>query len=371
MNALLEKERERLEREDGFAGSLSDAGILELVQTLERWKKSGALRIEGGKDRVATVWFREGRVVDCEVGRLVGEVAFYRLLTWRDGQFAIELGPAEREERIGVGTQELFVEGKRRIDEWGRIVGELPSFDGVFRVDYDLLAERLADLPDSANGLIRLLDGKRTLAQVIEQWEQDDVAAARTISKLCSDGIVRPMESAQVLNESPAPAPRAVDPGESDWFSRSDWFSCSDEGGREVPDVRAAIASTPPPLVKECAAPPPRIVRFPAKRKEATSEGIRSLISPPAAPGEAAPAPSTTGPDRGQALDRARASRWSGGPLRKKGVQTMLAALVAAGALLLAWEVFSDIRAKGAEQVASKPSARGPEVPPTGRRVKK
>ncbi len=192
---LQKKEKERLEKKDlkaSFAGSLSDMGVVDLVQTLEMGKKSGALHVTNRKGAEAVCYFRDGRILDCELsGKLTGENAFYRLLNWQEGEFAIEFRPIEREERIPVSTQGLLMEGMRRIDEWGRIVEQLPALDRVFEIDYPLLAERLAEIPDDVNALLRLFDGRRTLEQVIEEADYDDLAAAGVISKLFFEGIIK------------------------------------------------------------------------------------------------------------------------------------------------------------------------------------
>jgi len=193
---LQKKEKERLEKKDlkaSFAGSLADMGVVDLVQTLEMGKKSGALHVKNKNGLEAVCYFRDGRIQDCELagGKLGGESAFYRLLNWQEGEFAIEFKPIEREERIQVSTQGLLMEGMRRIDEWGRIVEQLPALDKVFEIDYALLAERLAEIPDDVNALLRLFDGRRTLEQVIDAADYDDLAAAGVVSKLFFEGIIK------------------------------------------------------------------------------------------------------------------------------------------------------------------------------------
>jgi CheY-like chemotaxis protein len=206
---LQKKEKERLERKDqkaSFAGNLTDMGVVDLVQTLEMGKKSGALRIDGKGGKSAVVYFRDGKIQDCEVGKLAGENAFYRLLNWQEGEFAIEFKPIEREEKIAASTQGLLMEGMRRIDEWGRIVEQLPALDRIFEIDYALLGDRLAEIPDDVNTLLRLFDRRRTLDQVIEEADYDDLAAAGVISKLFFEGIIKE------LPEGTEPAPPAETP---------------------------------------------------------------------------------------------------------------------------------------------------------------
>ncbi len=307
---LVEKrEKERLERRDqraSFSGSLTDMALVDLVQTLEMGKKSGALRLHDGA-RSATVWLREGRIVDCEVGRLAGEEAFYRLLHWQSGEFAIDFKPVERAKRIALGPQALLLEGMRRVDEWGRIVEQLPPLDRVFQIDYRLLSDRLAEIPDDVNGILRLVDGHRTLGQVIEDADQDDLAAASVLSKLFFEEIIRPAVPWRAHDEptnTPLPLPP---PSPREWPAAAreeppepegvDWFAGPVAPPRPPADAEPppAVAASEPPAAP---GPPdgeeaPRIVRFAARPRPGAALARAAgpahdrrvpLREPPAAP---------------------------------------------------------------------------------------
>ena len=185
-----EKERfERRETRGGFTGSLSDLGVVDLVQTFEVGRKTGLIRLDG--ERSGTIYFRDGRVIDAELGRLAGENAFYRMLNTFEGNFEVQFVGVERPERIEVSTQGLLLEGMRRLDEWGRMLEQLPPLETVFEIDYRLLAERLSEIPDEVNGLLRLFDGRRSLARVVDDSDFEDLAALGIISKLYFEGLVR------------------------------------------------------------------------------------------------------------------------------------------------------------------------------------
>jgi CheY-like chemotaxis protein len=185
-----EKERfERRETRGGFSGSLSDLGVVDLVQTFEVGRKTGLIRLDG--ERSGTIYFRDGRVIDAELGRLAGENAFYRMLNTFEGNFEVQFVPVDRSERIEVSTQGLLLEGMRRLDEWGRMLEQLPPLETVFEIDYRQLAERLSEIPDEVNGLLRLFDGRRPLARVVDDSDFEDLAALGIISKLYFEGLVR------------------------------------------------------------------------------------------------------------------------------------------------------------------------------------
>jgi CheY-like chemotaxis protein len=256
---LEKKEKERLEKKDlkaSFAGNLSDMGVVDLVQTLEMGKKSGALHVKNRKAVEAVCYFKEGRILDCELGKLAGENAFYRLLNWQEGEFAIEFKPIEREERIPVSTQGLLMEGMRRIDEWGRIVEQLPSLDKVFEIDYALLADRLAEIPDDVNALLRLFDGRRTLDQVIEEADYDDLSAAGVISKLFFEGIIKEVAALPPAQPEATPAhgvaaPQAAAP---EVAPQAEVLSAEPEG---VDWFAGPVGVTAPPPAEPAAPPPP------------------------------------------------------------------------------------------------------------------
>src|SRR5678816_4080814 len=84
---LLEKKaKESLEKRDqkaNFAGQLSDMGVVDLLQTVEIGRKTGVIRFyDAYTENAGTIFFRNGKVVDAELGLLRGEKAVYRLLVW-------------------------------------------------------------------------------------------------------------------------------------------------------------------------------------------------------------------------------------------------------------------------------------------------
>ena len=72
------------------------------------------------------IYFRDGKVVDAELGRLRGEEAIYRALIWNEATFEVEFRAVANEDVIGGSTQAILMEGMRRVDEWGRLCEQLP-----------------------------------------------------------------------------------------------------------------------------------------------------------------------------------------------------------------------------------------------------
>lgn len=190
------KEREGLGRtsKTRFSGSLSDMGLVDLLQTIDVSRKSGVLQLSSGERRGA-IYFNEGRVIDAEFEALTGEAAIYRFLVWSEGQFELDFRDVRRDDKISISTQGLLMEGMRRLDEWGRLQEQLPSMGTVFDVSHEELSLRLAEIPDEINEVLRLFDGRRTLAEVLDQSNGDDLATLSAISKLYFEGFILPRES--------------------------------------------------------------------------------------------------------------------------------------------------------------------------------
>jgi CheY-like chemotaxis protein len=246
---LQKADKERIERREttkgGFAGNLADMGVVDLVQTFEIGRKTGTISIKG--ERVATIYFREGRVIDAEMGRLKGENAFYRLLNATEGEFEVQFSTLDRTERIEVSTQGLLMEGMRRLDEWGRMLEQLPPLETVFEIDYHQLADRLSEIPDEVNGLLRLFDGKRSLSRVVEDSDFDDLAALGIISKLYFEGLIRELGS---VEQGPVQSGK---PGIEEWLHNAPVPSASAEPTPEP------VAPVPQPVV----APVPAVAPMP------------------------------------------------------------------------------------------------------------
>lgn len=184
-----------------FSGSIQDMAVVDLLQTFEVSRKSGVVHLKNGVQR-AKIYFRDGKIVDAEVSRLRGEEAVYRTLIWNEAEFEVEFAPVKNEDIIGTSTQGILMEGMRRVDEWGRLLEQLPSLTTIFEIDHGELLERLSEIPDELNGILRLFDGQRSLLQVVDESPFEDLSTLSTVSKLFFEGLLVPK---RVAEGPPAP----------------------------------------------------------------------------------------------------------------------------------------------------------------------
>jgi DNA-binding response OmpR family regulator len=209
---LQRKQQERLGRKDArtkFSGLLADMAIVDLLQTIEISRKSGTIEFDTDLG-VATVWFRDGRVIDAKMGELEASAAVYRLLGINEGTFEVEFQNISRLPVIEESTQSLLMEGMRRVDEWVRLLEGLPPLDHVLTIDTPLLAGREEPLTPRDTGLLRRFDGKRTIIEIVDSCGLDDLEALGAISDLYFEGLLSDEVGTPEQEEDPEPSESAV-----------------------------------------------------------------------------------------------------------------------------------------------------------------
>lgn len=288
---LQRKQHERLERKDArtkFTGRLADMAVVDLLQTIEISRKSGVIHF-GTEFGPATVWFRDGAVIDAELGRLQGEAAVYRLLGLGDGDFEVEFKTINRSPAIEASTQMLLMEGMRRVDEWGRLMEQLPPLGSVLAVNATSLEERRAELPAEQLATLRRFDGRRTILDVVDDSGQDDLEVLTGISTAYFEGLLTlshgPLERSP-LEDTGAMALEA-------WDSRSGMPAVATTQRIETTAATETAEVPPPPSYP---APFPALVGFDEELDDAIV-GIPDGTPPPG--------PLPTGPEPRVAVMRA------------------------------------------------------------------
>lgn len=259
-------------------GDLAEKGPRDLLQALEGGAESGLLRLSDRSGREGRVWLRGGRVIDAALEHKAGEAALYPMLRWTEGRFAFEPGSTDRPERIGLSTRALLLEGERRQAVFQGLARRFPPASTPLEIDYLLLSDRLAEIPDEMNGVLKLVDGRRTVEEILLESGLDDLVAASIVAKLLAEEIVRPVPAASASpGEAPGRARGEPSAEPAAWFTAP-----AAEGERPADGSRAQAGSGPRP---------PRVVRFPAPPRPSVARRPPLPIEPPAAPPPPSPDP--------------------------------------------------------------------------------
>jgi DNA-binding response OmpR family regulator len=284
-----------------FSGSLSEMSVVDLLQTIDVSRKSGVLNLASAQGDQGMISFDSGAVIHAAVEDLGGEDAVYRLLLWHEGTFDLEFRRVSLVERtVHRTTQALLMEGMRRLDEWSRLSELLPLFEVVLEVDAEVLRERLHDTPDEQNIMVRLIDGVRTIDDLIRAHGGDHVEALRKVVDLYFEGIIREVgevkdsipilaQMAMPVSSMPPKAPVDTIPGPGPKPSLTPIaipalgrLPVTELGpdGDSVSGLASDLVPTPESLASPVSVPTPE--SLPAPRAPAENEWVPASQPPPA-----------------------------------------------------------------------------------------
>jgi CheY-like chemotaxis protein len=109
-----------------LAGSTHDLAFVDLLLNIEALRKSGVAHVRQGTQE-AHVFFRDGNIVDAELGPLRGEEVIHRTLLWDEASFEVEFKPIAKKDVIRRSTQAVVMRGMDRVDDWVRRRKAAPS----------------------------------------------------------------------------------------------------------------------------------------------------------------------------------------------------------------------------------------------------
>ncbi len=181
-------------------GSLSQLGIPDLLQILGMNKRSGRLNLERGNER-GEILVTEGKPVNARLGRVEGEKALFRLLSWVEGTFTFAPGANPGRARITRSMDEALLEGMRQADEVNRLLPGLPA-----RGTRLVIAPE-ADLPQDQHPVtaqvVELLRQPRALGEVLDLAPATDLEVLSALVTLMQKGVARVMEGEEEERSEP------------------------------------------------------------------------------------------------------------------------------------------------------------------------
>lgn len=103
-------------------GDLKEIGMASLVQMICLENYQATLVVKRDREE-GTICIDEGEVIHAQTGSFIGELAFYRLLSWTKGNFRIYDHVKTLKRTVKTPWRQLLMEGLRMIDEWNAIEG--------------------------------------------------------------------------------------------------------------------------------------------------------------------------------------------------------------------------------------------------------
>ncbi len=115
----LEKMAREAPGDGSLRGSLAQMNVMDLLQSLELGHKTCALILTNDGEK-CELFFTEGQITHATYGKLRGDDAVYKVLTWPTGSFQLDFNGRSPEHTCTRSTQGLLMEGLRMIDEANR-----------------------------------------------------------------------------------------------------------------------------------------------------------------------------------------------------------------------------------------------------------
>lgn len=115
LKAMLDQQSTKLGAK-GVSGSLREMGLPDIVQVLFHGRKTGKLNVRSGTIS-GEIHFLTGNIANALLDDLEGADAFYAMLKFVEGDFALDPSFAPPKRIIEESSEALLLEGMRRMDE--------------------------------------------------------------------------------------------------------------------------------------------------------------------------------------------------------------------------------------------------------------
>lgn len=163
-------------------GQIDEA--LDLQKTTRKGQRLGNILVElGYLSRESLEVFVEEQIRD----------AVFHLLRWTEGTFDFDPSQIFPEEDIGLSmsTEDLIMEGSRRLDEWYQIEKKVPSLDTVFKLT-KVPGKDATDVNLTSEEWLVLyhVDGESTVRDIIEKSGQSALVTCKALYGLVTAGLV-------------------------------------------------------------------------------------------------------------------------------------------------------------------------------------
>jgi hypothetical protein len=223
-------------------GSIKDFGVADILQLLAQQQKTGVLLVEHDHE-TAEIYFFNGDLIDVKTGRdaqrlgsilvkssLVPAEQFslalekhnttlehicailltrgllsrenferitrtyiyeviYEMLQWHSGTYRFVAQTVTRTSNLVQlpGLESILLDVLRRIDEWPEIKSVISSFDMLFENNY----AALPDLDSDEERVCALVDGQRSVQDIIDASVLGSFIACKTLVQLLERGAIR------------------------------------------------------------------------------------------------------------------------------------------------------------------------------------
>jgi len=195
---------------DSLSGCTQHLSIADLLQILSLNGRTGALRLESVRGDTGRIYFKEGKIIQAEIGAVEGEKALFRLMMWSDSHFVLEDLPAGIPERIQGSTSSVLMEGFTHWDEVRDLADVLPSREACYRVAARVVPFiENVDLSAAERDVLAAVMAGLSLGEMLDALPHRDLDLYRAVLDLITKGFLeQPAE--ETIDTQPVPRPAVI-----------------------------------------------------------------------------------------------------------------------------------------------------------------
>jgi hypothetical protein len=171
-------------------GTLADFSVADLFQLLGLGQRTGCLKLEHETEQ-GEVYFKEGYIVAAKGSRQEAEDAVYHFFSWSTGRFVFENDKSPLRENMMIDWQNLILEAARRNDELSEVKKTIPDGNAILTlIDEGQSNIDAIKLNNDDLKVLSLINGKRTVDEVIAKSSMDNVEASKTLASLIKANLI-------------------------------------------------------------------------------------------------------------------------------------------------------------------------------------
>ena len=177
------------------SGKLEERGLLELIEELSAQRFSGILNLTNVFKNSGQIFFKEGQIINAVLNGFHGEKAVYQMISWKKGDYTFVPQEVDVEREITVGNIDLTLQSKKRMESRRKLLLDLPSLENVLNLSSNFLnIIENREMPIDIIQFIELFDGKKSIAEILNDSKLDEVVAIERIVKMYEQGFLVEIE---------------------------------------------------------------------------------------------------------------------------------------------------------------------------------
>jgi hypothetical protein len=173
---------------NAFSGNLAQLKLMDVLRLLHASNRTGHLELQHEDGRSGEIYFENGQISHAAYEDAFGEDAVYGLFSWGSGKFTFMADITNDERSTYLQTEEILLECVTYATEWESVRRVVPSARAIFRLSTRSMREFSLRAEDWS--VIQNLDGQRTVGEIGDLTQLNELMASKVIVRLFDLGLV-------------------------------------------------------------------------------------------------------------------------------------------------------------------------------------